>query len=947
LIKETDPFGNSIEYAYDEEGNLVSRKDRNGYVTTWTYDELGRVIQRKDASWNETYYSYDKVGNLIAVKNARGYTTEYYYDELNRLIKMKDANNKSTSYIYDGVGNLLSVTDANGHTTRYVYNGLNRVITKIDALNFSTSYGYDAVGNLVSITDANNHTRRYEYDALFRLTRIVDASENETVYEYDAKGNLKLITDANGNVIRYEYDELDRLVNIISPLGYETHYSYDEVGNCIRRKDANGDVTHYEYDELNRLVLTSYPDGSSVSYEYDNEGNIVKVVNTGGIGDVTRYKYDKLYRLVSLTVDYGSFNLTINYSYDEVGNLIRMGDPYNVTIYGYDAVDRLKNVTSFVGVTTYEYDPVGNRILKSYPNGVNTTYYYTATDRLAGVITRNSTGDIIQGFAYFYDKVGNLKEEVRELLVDGRLIHEWLGYEYDAVDRLIKVTHSPSGATTEYTYDAVGNRLTKVVNGTDITMYTYDEENRLILRESDIMNYSYDNNGNLISTTDSSGTTFYEYDFENRLTKVTFPYNRSYSYEYSPTGLRLHQEKRVNGYVSETYYLYALYGVAGESPLTSHGATLAEIHEWGTVYFDPEIGLVSNWTDPVYIHTDGFGSSVSWTNETQSLVAAVAFDEFGGIRVIEDGWPWQISSKWRYMSYWSAIGWYNSEARNYNPENGRFVVKDQFLKITDLNPYVYANNNPKSDEFYDKMEDELRPLGLDAIRKELEKLQQLLRQYKKLKEEVEDENLEQKLSAIIKLLNALIAKMGKLEKIEIEIERIQKDGKNEKRRKHWEELREYCKKTIEKLKDEFYSRAKQLLLEKLKIEAGWLEELPENLEPLFELWMALPPDLKLRLQPILRNLIKTGRIMTLLMIIQYWELFVAWIAVYWPIIFVGGLIIGGVCALTYLIVFLIEHLQNYPWNEVVWEPLTRVKDSFTSPPYCGHCIGYPGPYPVP
>ena len=35
--------------------------------------------------------------------------------------------------------------------------------------------------------------------------------------------------------------------------------------------------------------------------------------------------------------------------------------------------------------------------------------------------------------------------------------------------------------------------------------------------------YQYDNNGNMIAIMDSKGTTSLEYDYENRLTKVTKP----------------------------------------------------------------------------------------------------------------------------------------------------------------------------------------------------------------------------------------------------------------------------------------------------------------------------------------------------------------------------------------------------------------------------------------
>ena len=46
-----------------------------------------------------------------------------------------------------------------------------------------------------------------------------------------------------------------------------------------------------------------------------------------------------------------------------------------------------------------------------------------------------------------------------------------------------------------YSYDKVGNRLTKMENGFTTT-YQYDENNRLI--KGDDITYTYDDNGNLI-----------------------------------------------------------------------------------------------------------------------------------------------------------------------------------------------------------------------------------------------------------------------------------------------------------------------------------------------------------------------------------------------------------------------------------------------------------------
>jgi len=61
------------------------------------------------------------------------------------------------------------------------------------------------------------------------------------------------------------------------------------------------------------------------------------------------------------------------------------------------------------------------------------------------------------------------------------LRHQSYGYTYDALNRLTSETLR-DGTLTEYTYDTVGNRLTKKVTiGGNVTTtnYSYDDANQL------------------------------------------------------------------------------------------------------------------------------------------------------------------------------------------------------------------------------------------------------------------------------------------------------------------------------------------------------------------------------------------------------------------------------------------------------------------------------------
>jgi YD repeat-containing protein len=72
----------------------------------------------------------------------------------------------------------------------------------------------------------------------------------------------------------------------------------------------------------------------------------------------------------------------------------------------------------------------------------------------------------------------------------------------------------PATSNENYAYDSVGNRTSSHRSAS----YGYQPNNRLTT--TDAAGYVYNNNGNLISKSYSSGTTQFQWDFENRLTQV-------------------------------------------------------------------------------------------------------------------------------------------------------------------------------------------------------------------------------------------------------------------------------------------------------------------------------------------------------------------------------------------------------------------------------------------
>ena len=168
-------------------------------------------------------------------------------------------------------------------------------------------------------------------------------------------------------------------------------------------------------------------------------------------------------------------------------------------------------------------------------------------------------------------------------------------YSYDSVGRLISEKITKDGNTSEYkyTYDLVGNRLSKDADGYK-TLYIYNERNQLVTEETPTgkLTYSYDANGNLLGKSESvlntdgiygqaAITESYTYDSFNRMIRYESG-DISYSYTYDAEGVRRSkQNDNVQGskitYISDT--------------LCEYSQTLAEINAAGELNTAYTIGL--------------------------------------------------------------------------------------------------------------------------------------------------------------------------------------------------------------------------------------------------------------------------------------------------------------------------------------------------------------------
>ncbi len=585
MIAASDPLGNESTYTYNDYHNLRSASDRRGAAVSIEHDDAGRahrvisclgeqkityhenkvyLVERGGQAERKAIYTLDSLGRMASLLNPGGFTAHFGYDASNNMTSFKDFNGNLHSYAYDAKGNLLSETDPAGNTTTFSYHPtFNDLASVTDRKGYLTAITYDpATGDRLSVSAPLGMTETFSYNSFGNLTAMVsptgqttsytyDAAGNvisvampigATTYEYDGTGNLKKITDPNGSATSFTFDALNRLTKLTDALGKETTFSYDPAGNLLSTTDPTGNTKAYTYDALDRLIHATCPTGSW-SYNYDYFGNPVQIADANG--HTLRYEYNDQ-NLISAMEDANGNRTT--FSYDANGNLLQKSQPNGKTVsWTYDALNRPLSQDYAENTDHFTYDAEGN-LVQAYNNDVTLTSTYDALHRL----TAKSVSTWGKTVSYAYDAAGNRLSMTDP---DGATTT----YAYDANYRLTALVN-PFGETTGFIYDP-GGRLTRQNNANGSSArYLYDAAGK-ILKVSHLnaandtlsyFNYSYDDAGNRIATTDPSGASAYGYDGSFRLDSVHYSNGDTELFSYDNVGNRL--QRTLNG--APTAYSY-------------------------------------------------------------------------------------------------------------------------------------------------------------------------------------------------------------------------------------------------------------------------------------------------------------------------------------------------------------------------------------------------------
>jgi RHS repeat-associated protein len=732
-------------YTYDatwtEQIAAIIPKDLSGNPKTnwagWRYDynspsagapgALFHVYRvRSDTTTNDlaASYQYTSHGRLAVATDENGIVTSFGYNSAGDLTSVTTSGPPSVTQIgYDGLGRPTAVTDPNGNITRTTYDALDRVITvtfpkpsvtsSYDTITTISYDNYDPATNLTftNVTDPNGRITKSGSDSLGHVVQTVDALGNATLFTY-LHNLLHDIRDANGNVTQYGYSSAGERSTIAFPDGATETLNIAD-GILYGRTDRLGHTIQYAYDGLGRLVSALYDGlfnnfGGRVGQFYRYDGQKLVELDDNQIASVAvhNYTYDSSWRL---TVDSVSAGEKKTYTYGGTGSL-----PNSYTIeptsgatgttqsvsYGYGPNGQVTSeVWNWLPAApfVFEYTPSGRYSRITFPNGQQRRFGYDNQDRLTSISNISPGGNTIASFDYAYDfnwQASDYSMRGQRTSVSvtapgaANIVSGLTKYSYDANYQLVRADY-PSNTFDAWTYDAIGNRLSRRVPAGGYTLpYSYftnaSGNNTERLRNDSSFDFTYDAAGNLMAASSPFVSNGYGWDYASRLTSYG---GKTYTYD-------LFGRTSVVSSGSTTRFINMKGNTVGERNST---AGVSTDYVFGPGIDEPLAKHLANGSI-LYFAVDGVGSVVASTDPTGAVLNSTGYSPWGEV----------ATSSAELFGYagreTGGPSWYYRN-RHYDAGHGRFLSEDPLGFVGGINVYAYSNNDPV--QFVD-------PFGLDA-----------------------------------------------------------------------------------------------------------------------------------------------------------------------------------------------------------------------------------------
>ncbi len=391
MTSVTSDVGVSLTYAYDADGNLLTKTDARSITATHSYDALHRLSGKTYSNGDPAIsYFYDQSSyNGLTIANGKGRRTgmadaagteAWSYDEMARVVADRRTTNgvtKQFSYEYNDDGSLWKLTYPSTRVIEHQPTAAGRTEWAKDianGINYATEAKYSPAGALCSLKNGSSIVSTYTFNNRLQPNRVHVTTSGYPATPCDAPIQTANILDFtygfnlgvanNGNVMS--------IANNRNPDRSQS-FNYDEL-NRIKSAETQANTGQYCWGQC----FGENCGGTYIS-GYDIWANLKKI---------TVMKCNP--PMLDLSISTTNRITNPGFSYDAAGNLLSDGS----FSYAYDAENRMR---TGAGVN-YTYDGDGKRVQKS--NG-KLYWYGMGTNPLA---ESDANGNITDEFIFFGGK---------------------------------------------------------------------------------------------------------------------------------------------------------------------------------------------------------------------------------------------------------------------------------------------------------------------------------------------------------------------------------------------------------------------------------------------------------------------------------------------------------------------------------------------------------------
>lgn len=537
-LYKVEGYNSKLQFMFNYviEGSLVKKKE---YAVVYPIDSklirestFGSNIENKFTDRRLIYKNYIENNQIvprlksIGIKSVDSFVNiDYLYE--NGLLTWKSIKNKRRGYPSLEHVNTFSYEYDSGYK---IVNEIEEVFNENSYYKFNTHFEYDANLARTRKTITNNdgstktHEIKYNKDGQVEhsLEKFDDKLPDYAVVNYEQNKNYKTsYTYENGFVS-----------SIKNELGHIITYEFnDYCAMPSKVEDENGTYKEIVYDPFCRVIKEKLNGIDTINYQYNSgsynsSNNVAHHIAKSGKGIPTSYySYNGFDELISsydvVNSDKLYYSKNIDYSYDEMGRVIKISLPYETgqnKYYinkSYDIRGRVSVLDTPLGETIYRYS--SNRLIEVESKGSQTEYIL---DSFSRPIEIRNKGSLLK---FKYDAIGNVTN--REINgVDSIVSYDAWGNTKETIDpsfgKVLTYINafgnlvwekSANGHVKEIKYDSLG----RVVNE------GYKDDNGEILKENTIQ-WDLSNNGvgKVSKVSNGSSDSIFEYDENGYLSSV-------------------------------------------------------------------------------------------------------------------------------------------------------------------------------------------------------------------------------------------------------------------------------------------------------------------------------------------------------------------------------------------------------------------------------------------